>query len=119
MRSGAATTPNWPAGATSTASPVRTCRSHCQHPAHLYYLLLPTLAARQAFIAHLRARSIVAVFHYLPLHLSEQGQRLGGRPGQCPVTEALSDQLVRLPLHYHMSAADQDRVIDAVTSFRP
>jgi dTDP-4-amino-4,6-dideoxygalactose transaminase len=93
--------------------------AHCQHPAHLYYLLLPTLTARQAFIAHLRTRSIVAVFHYLPLHLSDQGQRLGGRPGQCPVTEELSDRLVRLPLHFHMSAADQDRVIDAVTSFRP
>lgn len=91
----------------------------CEHPAHLFYLLLPTLDARQGLIAHLRARQILAVFHYLPLHLSDQGVRYGGRAGQHPVTEAVSDQLVRLPLHYHLSAADQDRVIEAVTSFTP
>jgi dTDP-4-amino-4,6-dideoxygalactose transaminase len=91
----------------------------CEHPAHLFYLLLPTLEARQGLIAHLRARQIMAVFHYLPLHLSDQGIRYGGRAGQHPVTEAVSDQLVRLPLHYHLSPADQDRVIDAVISFTP
>jgi len=92
---------------------------HCEHPAHLYYLLLPSLAARQGLIAHLRARQILAVFHYLPLHLSDQGLKFGGAAGQHPVTEAVADQLVRLPLHYHLSPADQDRVIDAVTSFAP
>ena len=92
---------------------------HCEHPAHIYYLLMPSLAARDAFIAHLRARQILAVFHYLPLHLSEQGRRYGGEPGQHPVTEDVSDRLVRLPLHYHLSGADQDRVIEAATSFRP
>ncbi len=96
-----------------------TVPAHCEHPAHLYYLLLPSLAARQGLIAHLRARQILAVFHYLPLHLSEQGLRRGGRAGQHPVTEAIADELVRLPLHYHLSDADVDRVVDAVTSFTP
>jgi dTDP-4-amino-4,6-dideoxygalactose transaminase len=91
----------------------------CEHPAHLFYLLLPSLDARQGLIAHLRARQILAVFHYLPLHLSDQGVQFGGQAGQHPVTEAVADQLVRLPLHYHLSPADQDRVIDAVTSFTP
>ncbi len=93
--------------------------AHCEQPAHLYYLLLPSLAVRQAFIAHLRAREILAVFHYLPLHLSDRGRHYGGQPGQHPVTEDVSDRLVRLPLHYHLSAADVDRVIAAVTSFTP
>ena len=93
--------------------------AHCDQPAHLFYLLMPSLAARQGLIAHLRARQILAVFHYQPLHLSEQGIRFGGQPGQCPVTEDVADRLVRLPLHYHLSAADQDRVIAAVTSFTP
>ena len=48
-----------------------------------------------------------------------RGSGSAAAPGQCPVTEDVSDRLVRLPLHYHLSAADQDRVIDAVTSFRP
>jgi len=59
-------------------------------------------------------RRILAVFHYLPLHLSEMGRRLGGREGQCPVTEDVSDRLVRLPLFYQLTDADQGRVIDAV-----
>jgi dTDP-4-amino-4,6-dideoxygalactose transaminase len=93
--------------------------AHCDQPAHLYYLLLPSLAARQAFIAHLRAREILAVFHYLPLHLSDQGRHYGGLSGQHPITEDIADRLVRLPLHYHLSAADVDRVIAAATSFAP
>jgi dTDP-4-amino-4,6-dideoxygalactose transaminase len=92
---------------------------HCEHPAHLYYLRLPSLEARQGLIAHLRARQILAVFHYLPLHLSDQGVQFGGRAGQFPITEAVADRLVRLPLHYHLSEADQDRVVEAVTSFTP
>lgn len=92
--------------------------SHCEQTYHMFYMLLPTLADRQALIAHLRARQIIAVFHYLPLHLSEMGRRLGGNDGDCPVTEDVSDRLVRLPLHNAMSDADVTRVLDAVTEFR-
>ncbi|MDQ3674529.1 MAG: dTDP-4-amino-4,6-dideoxygalactose transaminase [Gemmatimonadota bacterium] len=84
---------------------------------HMYYLLLPSLADRAAMIEYLEARGIGSVFHYLPLHLSPMGRRFGGREGQCPVTEEVSDRLVRLPFHNELSALDQDRVIDAVRSF--
>jgi dTDP-4-amino-4,6-dideoxygalactose transaminase len=86
----------------------------CRHPAHIFYLLLPSLEARTALLAHLRERRILAVFHYLPLHLSEMGRRMGGQPGQCPVTEEVSDRLVRLPLFYQLTDDDQTRVIEAV-----
>jgi dTDP-4-amino-4,6-dideoxygalactose transaminase len=81
---------------------------------HMYYLLLPSLGARQSLIAHLRARGILAVFHYLPLHLSEMGVRFGGRPGDCPVTEDVSDRLLRLPFYNDLSAVDQQSVIEAI-----
>ena len=90
--------------------------SNCRHPAHLFYLLLPSPEARSAFIAHMRAQQILTVFHYQPLHLSEAGQRFGGAPGMCPVTEDISDRLVRLPLYFQLSHDEQRRVIDAVTS---
>ncbi len=90
---------------------------HCEQPFHMYYLMLPDLDARTRLIEHLKARDVLAVFHYLPLHLSEYGQRLGGRPGDCPVTEDISDRLLRLPLFHGLSAADQDEVIAGVTSF--
>ena len=91
---------------------------HCEQPAHLFYLLLPSLELRQAFIAHMKAAGIISVFHYLPLHLSQMGRTFGGQEGQCPVTEMISDRLVRLPLFFDLSEADQDRILSAVRSFR-
>ncbi|HEX9007266.1 MAG TPA: dTDP-4-amino-4,6-dideoxygalactose transaminase [Bacteroidota bacterium] len=89
----------------------------CEHPAHMYYLLVPSLETRQALIAHLKADGIQAVFHYLPLHLSAMGRRFGGSEGQCPVTEALSDQLLRLPFYNDLTEADQESVVQSLKSF--
>ncbi len=90
---------------------------HCQHPAHIYYLLLPSLDMRQALIEHLKAHSILAVFHYQPLHTSDMGRQFGGRPGDCPVTEQVSDHLLRLPLFNNFTDDEQSRVIEALHSF--
>ena len=90
---------------------------HCEQAWHMYYLLLPSLEKRQALIAHLKARNIYAVFHYLPLHLSEFGSRFGGRAGDCPVTEDLSDRLLRLPFFNSMTDEQQSQVIAAVKEF--
>jgi dTDP-4-amino-4,6-dideoxygalactose transaminase len=89
----------------------------CDHPSHMYYLRLPTLDHRQRFIQHLADRSITATFHYPPLHLSGMGLQYGGRTGDCPVTESVSDTLVRLPLYNCLGEDDLDRVIEAVVSF--
>jgi dTDP-4-amino-4,6-dideoxygalactose transaminase len=83
---------------------------------HMYYLLLPGLTQRQAFIARLKDQEILSVFHYLPLHFSDMGMRFGGKPGNCPVTERISDQLVRLPFFYNLTDEEQDRVIEAIIS---
>ena len=91
--------------------------AHCEQPYHMFYLLLPSLEQRQALIAHLRAQSILAVFHYLPLHLSQMGQRFGGKPGDCPVTEEVSDRLLRLPFYNGLTEDEQDRVVEAICKF--
>lgn len=93
--------------------------AHCQQPFHMYYLLLPSLEMRQQLIAHLKARGILSVFHYQPLHLSDMGRRYGGQPGDCPVTERISDQLLRLPFYYDLSEAEQELVIAAIKEFAP
>jgi dTDP-4-amino-4,6-dideoxygalactose transaminase len=87
---------------------------HCEQPYHMFYLLLPSLGARQALIAHLKAQGILSVFHYLPLHLSEMGRQFGGQPGDCPVTEDVSDRLLRLPFYNDLTPADQQRVVSAI-----
>jgi dTDP-4-amino-4,6-dideoxygalactose transaminase len=69
--------------------------AHCEQAYHMFYLLLPSVAERQRLIAHLRERGILAVFHYLPLHLSEMGKSLGGSLGDCPVTEDVSDRILQ------------------------
>jgi dTDP-4-amino-4,6-dideoxygalactose transaminase len=91
---------------------------HAEQAWHMYYILLPSFDARTALIEHLRARGILAVFHYLPLHLSAMGRRFGGHEGQCPVTEEVSDRLLRLPFYTSMTEAEQAEVIGAVREFR-
>ncbi len=88
------------------------------HPAHIYWLRTRDLDARTRLLAHLRKAGVHATFHYQPLHLSEMGRRLGGQPGACPVTEAVADAMLRLPVYADLGDAEIDRVIAAVTSFR-
>jgi len=94
-----------------------TVPEHCEQAYHMYYMLLPTLARRQALIAHLRQRNIHAVFHYVPLHQSTMGRKLGRAPDGCPTSCRVSDTLVRLPFFHGMDAGAQQRVIDEVLSF--
>jgi dTDP-4-amino-4,6-dideoxygalactose transaminase len=95
-----------------------TVPAYCEQPYHMYYLLMPSLAARTRFIEALKARSITSVFHYLPLNTSEMGQELGGHPGECPVTESISDRLVRLPFYNSLTPEHQAHVIDVVREFQ-
>ena len=90
---------------------------HCQQSYHMFYMLLPALELRQNLIAYLRARGVYSVFHYLPLHLSEMGQSFGGKIGDCPVTERVSDQLIRLPFYNSLTSAEQEQVIDLIQEF--
>jgi dTDP-4-amino-4,6-dideoxygalactose transaminase len=87
---------------------------HCEQSYHMYYLVLPSLDARQRMIAHLASRGMLAVFHYSPLHLSKMGASFGGQPGQCPVTEWVSDRLLRLPMFNSMTPEEQTSVIEAL-----
>ena len=90
---------------------------HCGQPYHMFYLLLPSLANRQEIMAHLAAQRISSAFHYLPLHLSEVGRSFGGRDGDCPVTEDMSDRLLRLPFYNDILPGEQARVVGALKSF--
>lgn len=91
---------------------------HCEHPYHMYYLVMRSLEDRQALISLLKARGILGVFHYVPLHLSPMGHRFDGNKAKCPVTEEKSERLVRLPFFNSLQPGEQDRVIEAVLSFQ-
>lgn len=90
----------------------------CEQAYHMYYLLLPTRALRDAFIAHLKAREVYAVFHYVPLHSSEFARANGLYRDELRVTDERSGQLVRLPFFENLTEDEQGKVIDAVQSFQ-
>ena len=89
----------------------------CVHNAHMFYIKCSDLSERSELIAHLRARNIQSVFHYIPLHSSPAGQRFGRFVGEDEFTTRESERLLRLPLYYGLSAEDVRRVIDAVRAF--
>jgi len=93
---------------------------HCEQAYHMFYLLMPSAECRSKFIAQLRDRGVMAVFHYLPLNSSTFALRMvekDWQKSQCPVTEDVADCLVRLPFYTNMSHDDQTRVIEAVLKF--
>jgi len=94
-----------------------TIPEHCTQPYHMFYILMRSLDERQALIAHLKAQGILSAFHYLPLHLSDMGRRFGGKEGDCPVTEDVSDRLLRLPFYNDLTESDQTRVVEAISKF--
>ena len=89
---------------------------HCVGNGHMFYMLMPDLATRSAFIAHMRDQGIVAPFHYVPLHSSPAGMRYTRASGSLAATDDISDRLVRLPLYYGLEG-DIDRVIATTLAF--
>jgi dTDP-4-amino-4,6-dideoxygalactose transaminase len=90
----------------------------CEQSYHMFYMLMPKLDLRQKLITYLREMGIYSVFHYLPLHLSDMGRSFGGRDGDCPVTERVSDQLIRLPFHNVLTGSEQEQVMEAIMEFK-
>ena len=89
----------------------------CVHNAHMYYLKCRDLSERTALISFLKARDILAVFHYVPLHSAPAGLKFGRFSGEDVYTTRESDRLVRLPLYYGLTEEDRNSVIAAVRAF--
>lgn len=91
--------------------------SHVEQSYHMFYLVLPDLETRSRLIEHLGKRNIKAVFHYQALHCSPMGVKLGGEPGQCPVSEQMSDRLVRLPFHNDLTGLELEYIVCSIKEF--
>lgn len=107
----AETMSDWAAGCGVT---LPTIPDYCEQSYHMFYMLMPDLERRTALINYLKGEGILSVFHYVPLHLSTMGQQFGGTVGACPVTEDISERLVRLPFYYNLSPDEQARVVEAI-----
>jgi len=103
------------AAAHSISTP--TVPEHCEHPAHLFYLLLPDLDTRTRFIEHMKAHDILTVFHYLPLEDSKYAHQKGWNDQHCPVSSDISQRLVRLPLFTSLSQAELSKITTTCMTF--
>lgn len=78
------------------------CRStipnECEHNAHMYYLILPTINHVKSLKANLKLKGIDCVTHYVPLHSSPMGSLVGQVSGNMIFTNDLANRIVRLPL---------------------
>ena len=92
---------------------------HTDQTYHMFYVLMKTGEDRDRLMAHLRQAGMQSVFHYLPLHLSKMGQSFGGKKGDCPVTESVSERLLRLPFYNTLTKGQLTRVVDAMEKFQP
>jgi len=89
----------------------------CQTNNHMFYILLEKQSVRTALIDHLKSAGILAVFHYVPLHNSPMGRKLGCDVRELPVTQSVSERLLRLPLYCDLSDSDVDFVCDEIIAF--
>lgn len=89
------------------------CESNC----HLFYIIVKDNETREALLAYFKSKKIMALFHYVPLHLSPVGRSMGYTDGTLPVTESMSERLIRLPFFYEITKEQQNRVIDTIHQF--
>lgn len=90
---------------------------HCEHNAHMYYLITDDLETRTALLARLKNRGIQATFHYVPLHSAPAGLKYGRAHGTLAVTDDLSNRLARLPLGAGMTMMEAKCVAEEVLAF--
>ena len=84
----------------------------CQHNAHIYYILLNSLKQRKQALKKLEKNGVNAVFHYVPLHRSPAGRKYGRPSGKLPVTQDISERILRLPLFIGLTAHQQNTIAE-------
>lgn len=92
--------------------------SYCKSSYHLFYILLPFVKNREGLINHLKKRGILSVFHYLPLHLSPMGEKFGYKKGDFPITEDVSNRLLRLPFFNTLRDEELEEICNTVSEFK-
>ena len=85
----------------------------CESNAHIYFVVLPSLKQRESLFHFMKEKKIQLSSHYVPLHSSPAGRKLGRSASAMEVTDEAFDGLLRLPL-WHGLEADQHRVIEAI-----
>lgn len=91
--------------------------AECTHNAHMFYIKTKDLQERTSLISYLKKRGIGAVFHYIPLHDSPAGKKMGRFHGEDRFTTIESERLLRLPMYYGLTESEISQVVEALEKF--
>ncbi len=89
----------------------------CCHNGHMFYIKVKDLQERSLLLQFLQSRDVMAVFHYVPLHTSAAGLKFGRFSGVDTFTTKESERLIRLPMYYGLTKAEQQKVMNSVIQF--
>jgi dTDP-4-amino-4,6-dideoxygalactose transaminase len=84
---------------------------------HMYYLILKNHKLRESMMKYLNSKEIGATFHYIPLHKSPMGIRLGNENNDLPITEEYSSRLLRFPMFPEMKKEMIDFILFNIDKF--
>lgn len=86
----------------------------CDMNFHMFYIVLKSEEERNRIMNRLKENEISAVFHYIPLHLSNMGERMGYKKGDLPITEEYAGRLLRLPLYADLKEEEQKYIVEKI-----
>lgn len=85
---------------------------------HVYHQFVIRCKERQRLMEYLKEQGIDTIIHYpIPPHLSKAYAYLGHHKGDYPITEAYADEVLSIPMYNGLTAAEQERVINALNQF--
>ncbi len=82
---------------------------------HVYYVYVVQVQERDSFREILQREGIATGIHYpIPIHLQPACAQYGYKPGMLPVTEAVTQRIVSLPMYPELTAEQLEQVVGAV-----
>jgi dTDP-4-amino-4,6-dideoxygalactose transaminase len=94
-----------------------TVPDRAEHNGHMTFFFVRNRSLRDDLLGYLKAMGVPAAFHYVPLHSSPYGQRLGYTARDLPVTEELASRLIRMPMFIGMRSDQIEFVVTAIYDF--
>jgi UDP-4-amino-4,6-dideoxy-N-acetyl-beta-L-altrosamine transaminase len=87
-------------------------------PGYAYHLYVIQSSDRLGLYNHLKANSIFAQVHYIPVHLMPYYKQQGNKKGDYPVAEAYYEKCLSIPMYHSLSDEDQEYVIQTILNFK-
>jgi dTDP-4-amino-4,6-dideoxygalactose transaminase len=84
----------------------------------MFYILMPTHSHQIGMLSHLKSHGIGATFHYIPLHTSSIGHKLGYKDSDLPISLDTSRKIVRLPVFSGLLRKDVDFIVKIVKKYK-